>query len=48
MVKGTHKSVTVFFNTDTEGKEALRPVKAFWKSAGRVTFWSESRLGMLN
>jgi hypothetical protein len=47
-VKGTHKSLIVFLNTDTEGREALRLVKAFWKSAGRVTFWSESRLGILN
>lgn len=43
-----HKSLMVFFNTDTEGKEALRVVKAFVKSVGRVTFWSASRLGMLN
>jgi hypothetical protein len=46
--KGTHKSLIVFFNTDMEGREALRLVKEFWKSEGRVTFWSESRLGMLN
>jgi hypothetical protein len=27
--RGAHKSSTVFFNTDTEGKEELRVVKAF-------------------
>jgi hypothetical protein len=46
--QGTYKSVMVCFNTDTLGKEALRLVMAFRKSVGRVTFWSASRLGMLN
>lgn len=47
-MKETYIAFTLSFKSETVGSDAFNFVNASSKSVGSVTFWSASRLGMLN